>query len=109
LEPGGHLFEAVDGQTIRTAKNVLISATFRRIFTRQALWNGNRESFLRGLFTRESIVVWALKTYKEKRQRYLAAQVDPVYAHLDFIRLCTLSETHVLLSRLAVSSHGEAL
>jgi hypothetical protein len=87
----------------------LVPRTFRRIFTRQALWNGNRESLLQGLFTRESIIVWALKTYKEKRRRYLAAQVDPAYDHLDIIRLCTPSETHVLLSRLSVSSHGEAL
>jgi adenylate kinase family enzyme len=87
----------------------LVPRTFRRIFTRQALWNGNRESFLQGLFSRESIIVWALKTYKEKRQRYLSAQVNPAYAHLDFIRLRTPSETHVLLSRLAVSSQEEAL
>ena len=87
----------------------LLPRTFRRIFTRQALWNGNRESLLQGLFSRESIIIWALKTSKEKRQRYLAAQVDPAYDHLDIIRLGTPSETHVLLSRLSVSSYGEAL
>ncbi len=101
-------FRQVSDLTWGRADTVL-PRTFRRIFTRQALWNGNRESLLQGLFSRESIIIWALKTSKEKRQRYLAAQVDPAYDHLDIIRLGTPSETHVLLSRLSVSSYGEAL
>jgi hypothetical protein len=87
----------------------LLQRTFRRIFTREELWNGNRESFIQGLFTRESIIVWVLKIYKEKRWRYLAAQVDPAYAHLDIKRLCTPSETRAWLSRFAFLSQGEAL
>jgi adenylate kinase family enzyme len=91
---------------VRTMLMRLVHRTFRRIFTREELWNGNRETFHQGLFTRESIIVWALKTYKEKRRRYLAAQVDPAYAHLEIIRLRTPHETQVWLSRLAISSHA---
>jgi len=78
----------------------LLRRTFRRIFTREELWNGNRESFIKGLFTRDSIIVWAITTYSEKRRRYLAAQVDPAYAHIDIIRLRTPHDTQVWLSHL---------
>ena len=91
---------------VRTMLMRLMHRTFRRIFTHEELWNGNRETFLQSLFTRESIIVWALKTYQEKRRRYLAAQVDPAYAHLEIIRLRTPHETQVWLSRLAISSHA---
>jgi len=91
---------------VRTILMRLVHRTFRRIFTREELWNGNRESFLQGLLTRESIIVWALKTYKEKRRRYRAAQVDPAYAQLDIIRLCTPHETQVWLSRFAIPSQA---
>ena len=91
---------------VRTMLMRLMHRTFRRIFTHEELWNGNRETFHQGFFTRESIIVWALKTYKEKRRRYLAAQVDPAYAYLEIIRLRTPHETQVWLSRLAISSHA---
>lgn len=82
----------------------LLRRTFRRIFTREELWNGNRESFIKGLFTRDSIIVWAITTYSERRKRYLAAQVDPAFAHLDIVRLRTPRDTEVWLSRLPMSS-----
>ena len=81
--------------------------TFRRIFTREELWNGNRESFTKGVFTRDSIILWAITTYSERRRRYLAAQVDPAYAHLDIIRLRTPRDTKVWLSRLPLPLAGE--
>jgi adenylate kinase family enzyme len=94
---------------VRTMLMRLVHRAFLRIVTREALWNGNRETFLQSLFTRESIIVWALKTYQEKRRRYLAAQVDPAYAHLEIIRLRTPLETQVWLSRLAILSHAADL
>lgn len=82
----------------------LLRRTFRRIFTREELWNGNRESFFKGLFTRDSIIVWAITTYSEKRKRYLAAQIDPAYAHLQIIRLRTPRDTQVWLAQLPALS-----
>ena len=82
----------------------LFRRTFRRIFTREELWNSNRESFFKGLFTRDSIIVWAITTYSEKRRRYLAAQVDPTYAHLNIIRLRTPRDTQEWLSDLPAST-----
>ncbi|HGM6936289.1 TPA: adenylate kinase, partial [Serratia marcescens] len=38
------------------------------------LWpgTGNRESFRRSFFSRESIVLWTIRTYSKNRRKYLA-------------------------------------
>lgn len=89
---------------LRTILMRVVRRTLRRIFTREELWNGNRESFFKGLFTRDSIILWAITTYSEKRRRYLAAQVDPAYTHLDIIRLRTPLDTQVWLAQLPALS-----
>jgi adenylate kinase family enzyme len=48
----------------RTAIRRVLWRTLRRAVTRQELWNGNRES-LRLALTRESIVLWVLRTHRE--------------------------------------------
>lgn len=81
----------------------LLRRTFQRLFMREELWNANRES-LKLVFTRDSIILWALKTYSEKRRRYLAAQDDPAYAHLEIIRLCSPQATLEWLAHLPAPS-----
>ncbi len=76
----------------------LIWRTIRRSLTREELWNGNRESLVGGLLARDSILRWALKTYAEKRKRYLAALDDPTWAHLSIVRLRTPQATEAWLS-----------
>ena len=51
----------------------LLKRTLRRIATREDLWGtGNRESLRRTLFSRDSILLWALKTHGRNRQRFEA-------------------------------------
>jgi adenylate kinase family enzyme len=78
----------------------LIWRTVRRSFTREELWNGNRESLVGGLLARDSLLGWAIKTYPVKRERYLAALNDPTWAHLDIVRLRTPRATQIWLSQL---------
>lgn len=47
----------------------LIRRTARRIVSREHCCNGNRES-LRLLFSRDSILLWALKTHGQRRREY---------------------------------------
>jgi adenylate kinase family enzyme len=47
----------------------LVRRTARRILTGEPCCNGNRES-LRMLFSRESIVLWALQTHGQRRREY---------------------------------------
>ena len=45
--------------------------TLRRIVTREDLWGtGNRESLRRTLLSRDSILLWALKTHGRNRRRF---------------------------------------
>ena len=47
----------------------LVRRTIRRIISREECCNGNRES-LRGALSRDSIILWALQTYKRRRAEY---------------------------------------
>ena len=60
----------------------LVRRTSRRVFSREELWSGNRESLRKTLFTRDSILWWALTTYKRKRRDYPVLLAKPENAHL---------------------------
>jgi adenylate kinase family enzyme len=49
----------------------LTRRTLRRSLTREDLWGtGNRESLGRSFFSRQSILLWALKTHRRNRERF---------------------------------------
>ncbi|HEY7183067.1 MAG TPA: adenylate kinase [Blastocatellia bacterium] len=49
----------------------IVRRTLRRIVTREECCNGNRES-LRIALSRDSIILWALRTYRRRRAEYPA-------------------------------------
>ncbi|CAI0724137.1 topology modulation protein [Serratia entomophila] len=65
-----------------------VRRAFWRAATRAELWpgTGNRESFRRSFFSRDSIILWTFRTYRQNRVKYLAemAQAD---GNIRFIRL----------------------
>jgi adenylate kinase family enzyme len=65
----------------------LMWRTFCRVFTRKELWGGNRESFSVQFFTRDSLFLWALRTYPRQRREYPLLFTMPEYAHLAVVRL----------------------
>ena len=49
----------------------LLRRTIRRATTKEDLWGtGNRESFVRSFFSRQSILLWALKTHRRNREKF---------------------------------------
>ena len=45
--------------------------TVRRALTKEDLWgSGNTESLVRSLFSRQSILWWAVKTHRRNRRRF---------------------------------------
>jgi adenylate kinase family enzyme len=48
----------------------LVRRTIRRVVTREPLWNGNRESLRGVFFSRDSLIVFALSVYRDRRRRY---------------------------------------
>lgn len=61
--------------------------TFRRSVTGQELWNGNRERLWTAVFSRHSIIWWALTTYGRRRREYPRLFGQPEHAHLNIVRL----------------------
>ena len=68
----------------------------------QELWpgTGNRESFRRSFFSRDSIILWTLKTWRPNRERYLRDMADPTWQHIRFVRLRNQRETEAFLTQL---------
>lgn len=66
-----------------------------RAWARTELWpgTGNRESFRRSFFSRDSIILWTLKTYRKNRANYLDDMKNARYAHIRFIRLRSPGQT----------------
>ncbi len=63
------------------------SRTVRRTLTGEELWNGNRETLANSFFSRDSIILWALQTYRRRRREYPALLAEPAYAHLAVVHL----------------------
>ena len=50
----------------------LVRRTYRRAVRRERLWNGNRETLRKALFSKDSILRWLVKTHGSVRDRYAA-------------------------------------
>ena len=50
----------------------LLSRTVRRVITREELWGtGNRETWRNSFFSRQSILLYALKTHRRNREKFM--------------------------------------
>ena len=80
--------------------------TIRRFVVREELWNGNRERFWEAFFSRDSIILWALSTYRRRRREYPVLFGQPQYAHLNVVHLRSPRATRQWLSALGALAHG---
>jgi adenylate kinase family enzyme len=80
-----------------------IARTLRRVVSRQELWNGNREPFsnLWSLKPEKSIIAWTATRHGTYRRRYLAAERDPRWSGLHFVRLRSQGEADAFLAVVA--------
>jgi adenylate kinase family enzyme len=75
----------------------LFKRTLRRTLTREDLWGtGNRESFVRGFFSRHSILMWAIKTHRRNRQRF-AIECEFLGKEKTVVRLTSPREVEAFL------------
>jgi adenylate kinase family enzyme len=65
----------------------LLLRTVRRCLTGEVLWHGNRERFRIAFLSRDSILVWAIRTHRRRRREYPALLSLPENGHLRLIRL----------------------
>lgn len=78
----------------------LLRRTLIRGAYNQKLYSGNRESLRRSLFSRESILLWAARTFHRRRREYGALLTSGDYANLEFIELGDPAETETFLRSL---------
>ncbi len=79
-----------------------IKRAFQRSLTQEELWKGtgNRESFRKSFFSKESIIWWTIKTHGQVRKKYEKCMTDPQLANIKFIRLRSNSEVETFLANL---------
>jgi len=78
----------------------LISRTLKRIITKEELWQGNRENLRTAFFSRDSLVLYMLKTRKVHHIGYPLALKQPEYCHLKLIHLRTPAQVRNWLDSL---------
>lgn len=61
--------------------------TLQRSIGHVELWSGNREELSKALFGRDSIIWYALSTYRRRRRQYPLLFRQPEYAHLHVVHL----------------------
>lgn len=61
---------------------------------------GNRESFKKSFFSKDSIIWWTIKTHGSVRKKYEKCLTDPQLSHIKFIRLRNDSEVESFLANL---------
>lgn len=92
-----------------------LSQAIRRAFTRawhkSELWpgTGNRESFRQSFFSRDSILLWTLKTWRSNRIRYLADMQNPAWRHIRFVHLRSPAQSEAFLQSLSENRRYNAL
>lgn len=66
-----------------------ITRALSRCLSKQELWpgTGNVETFKQTFMSKDSILLWTLKTFRRNRRRYLDMIAAPEYQHIKFIRI----------------------
>lgn len=73
--------------------------TLKRVITQEELWNGNRETW--GIFfSKYSMPLYVLQTYKKNQQEYPILLNKPEYSHFKVAHLQSPKTTQAWLSNL---------
>jgi len=77
----------------------LLKRTLKRTLTKEELWNGNREGFITNFFTKDSIFVWMIKSWKKQKLRYseIFANGSSVLPGIQLVRLRSPKATKIFL------------
>lgn len=78
----------------------LVWRTARRAITGEKLWAGNRERLWTQIATRDSILLWALRTYRRRRREYPRLIAEPANAHLRIAHLRSPGAADAWIARL---------
>lgn len=83
-----------------TAFTRLFLRTVRRMITREELWSGNRETFVKQFFTRDSIFWWMIKTHRRRRAQCAEQIAEMQGTDITVVHLKTPREADEWLAQL---------
>ncbi|MEY1197290.1 adenylate kinase [Providencia rettgeri] len=86
-----------------------ITRTLSRIRSGQELWGntGNKERWKNAFFSRDSIILWLLKTYYPNKKRNLSHMANINLRHIQFVRLTSPKETNLFLQQMKAQVQGK--
>lgn len=87
----------------------LLRRTLYRVFTREELFSGNRESVATAFISRNSLFVWAWQTHWSRRARYPLEFANPKYRHLRVVRVRSPREAERFLDSVKTAANDEAV
>lgn len=61
--------------------------TLARMITREPFWHGNKESFRHTFLSRESILLWVIRTFHRRRKELAGVRASGKYSHLSWVEL----------------------
>ena len=65
----------------------IIKRSFIRSLTRKILWAGNQENIFKHLLTKDSLILWVIKTFQKNRREYSFLENSNEIPNINFIRL----------------------
>jgi len=77
-----------------------VRRTFTRCFKKTKLYSDNQESFRKTLFSRDSMLLWVLRTYWKHRNEYPALFQAKEWSHLNVVLLRNPKEAERFLETL---------
>lgn len=63
----------------------VLRRTVRRAITQEPVCNGNRESIRLSFFSRDSVLLWVITTFRRRREEYARLRAGSSYPHLEWI------------------------
>lgn len=70
--------------------------SLQRIFRKETLWGGNRETFRRAFFSHEGPVLWILQSHHRRRRQFRQMFASDAYKHLTVFELRQPSEAEAI-------------
>ena len=85
-----------------------LSRTVLRIVTREELFSGNRESIRQSFFSRGSILLWVLKTFRRNRSKFSTLQTLDKWKHIRFSEFRRSSQASEFLAQCRIAAQQGA-
>ncbi|EIC86336.1 shikimate kinase [Serratia sp. M24T3] len=85
-----------------------VKRAIMRASSGQELWvgTGNRETFRRSFFSRESIILWTLKTFYKNRKNYQQLMASPTGQRVKFVRIRSHQQAREFVAQIGFAESG---